>query len=124
MIITFVKRKSLKCVCIRRLAQLAELPRSKFDPEIFPHSAYVKIFATKVPYLTFCIKILQMEREGGNGERMRKCRESISLYFLLLSPFPLHFLAATTICATLCIRNICICDNTPNSKLLYRFETY
>ena len=55
--ITFVKRKNLKCVCIRRLAQLAELPRSKFDPEIFPHSAYVKIFATKVPYLTFCIKI-------------------------------------------------------------------
>ena len=33
-----------------------------------------------------------MEREGGNGERMRKCRESISLYFLILSPFPLHFL--------------------------------
>ena len=33
-----------------------------------------------------------MEREGGNGERMRKCRESISLYFLMLSPFPLHFL--------------------------------
>ena len=33
-----------------------------------------------------------MEREGGNGERMKKCRESISLHFLILSPFPLHFL--------------------------------
>ena len=35
-----------------RPAQLAELPRSEFDPELFPHSAYVKLFvtfATKVP---------------------------------------------------------------------------
>ena len=32
-----------------------------------------------------------MEREGGNGERMKKCRESFSLHFLILSPFPLHF---------------------------------
>ena len=43
-----------------RLAQLAKLPRSKFDPELFPHSAYVKnfvTFATKVPYLTFCNKM-------------------------------------------------------------------
>ena len=40
-----------------RPAQLAELPRSKFDPKLFPHSSYVKIcetFATNVPYLTFC----------------------------------------------------------------------
>ena len=38
-----------------RPAQIAELPRSKFDPELFPNSAYVEIFvtfATKVPYLT------------------------------------------------------------------------
>ena len=43
-----------------RPAQLAELPRSVFDPELFPHSAYVKFFvtfATKVPYLTFCDKM-------------------------------------------------------------------
>ena len=43
-----------------RPAQLAELPRSEFDPELFPHSAYVKFFvtfATKVPYLTFCDKM-------------------------------------------------------------------
>ena len=43
-----------------RPAQLAELPRSKFDPELFPHIAYVDFFvtfATKVPYLTFCDKI-------------------------------------------------------------------
>ena len=66
-----------------RPAQLAELPRSEFDPELFPHSAYVKFFvtfATKVPYLTFCDKVRQflvkeMDREGGNKEKMRKRRE-------------------------------------------------
>ena len=43
-----------------RPAQIAELPRSKLDPELFPHSAYVEIFvtfATKVAYLTFCNKM-------------------------------------------------------------------
>ena len=47
-------------VILSRPAQLARLPRSKFDPELFPHSAYVKIFvtfATKMPYLTFCDKM-------------------------------------------------------------------
>ena len=33
-----------------------------------------------------------MDREGGNRERMRKCRESISLDFIIFSPFPPHFL--------------------------------
>ena len=33
-----------------------------------------------------------MEIEGGNRERMRKCRESISLHVLIFSPFPPHFL--------------------------------
>ena len=33
-----------------------------------------------------------MDREGGNKEKIRKCRERISLDFLILSPFPLHFL--------------------------------
>ena len=33
-----------------------------------------------------------MDREGGNKEKMRKCRERISLNFHILSPFPLHFL--------------------------------
>ena len=33
-----------------------------------------------------------MEKEGGNRERMRKCRESISLLFLIFSPFPPYFL--------------------------------
>ena len=45
-----------------RPTQLAELPRSKFDPELFSHSAYVKLlvtFATKVPYLAFCDKMRQ-----------------------------------------------------------------
>ena len=48
------------CASLSRPAQLAELPRSKFDPKLFPHSVYVKIFvtfATKVPYLTFCDKM-------------------------------------------------------------------
>ena len=58
--------KSSKCATMfsvaqwARPAQIAELPRSKFDPELFPHSAYVEIFvtfATKVPYLTFCNKM-------------------------------------------------------------------
>ena len=32
-----------------------------------------------------------MEKEWGNGEKMRECREWISLHFLILSPLPLHF---------------------------------
>ena len=93
-----------------RPAQLSELPRSKFDPELFPHSAYVKIF------VTFATKVSNFD--VGNGERGRKWRENeemkrkwreidslhfliLSLYFLPLSPFPnslsisslsLHFL--------------------------------
>ena len=45
-----------------------------------------------------------MDREGGNKEKLAKCREWISLHFLILfpfppqflilSPFPLHFLGA------------------------------
>ena len=45
-----------------RPAQLAELPRSEFDPKLFPHSAYAKFFVTfttKVTYLTFCNEIRQ-----------------------------------------------------------------
>ena len=47
-------------IVLIRPAQLARLPRSKFGPDLFPHSAYVKIFvtfATKMPYLTFCDKM-------------------------------------------------------------------
>ena len=33
-----------------------------------------------------------MDRERGNKEKMRKCREWISIHFLILSPFILHFL--------------------------------
>ena len=33
----------------------------------------------------------EMEKEGGNEERMRKCRKSITLHFLLISSFSLHF---------------------------------
>ena len=52
--------KTKKLMLTARLAQFAELPCSKFDPELFPHSTYVKFFvtfATKVPYLTFCDKM-------------------------------------------------------------------
>ena len=44
-----------------RPAQFAGLSRSKFDPELFSHSVYVKFFvtfATNVPYLTFCDNVL------------------------------------------------------------------
>ena len=83
-----------------RPSQLAELSRSKFDPQLFSHGAYVKFFvtfATKMSYLTFCKKmrqflIYEMNREGGNKEKIRKCREWISFLFLILSPFPLNFL--------------------------------
>ena len=43
-------------VMMTRPTRIAELPRSMFDPDLIPHSAYVEIFvtfATKVPYLTF-----------------------------------------------------------------------
>ena len=49
-----------RMILLTRPARIAELPRSKCDPELFPHSAYVEIFvtfATKVPYLTFCNKM-------------------------------------------------------------------
>ena len=36
-------------------AQLAELPRSEFDPELFPHSAYVKV-AVNLKHLCFFCK--------------------------------------------------------------------
>ena len=55
-----VTTKHEQCALHTRPAQLAELPRSVFDPELFPHSAFVKFFvtfATKVPYLTFCDKM-------------------------------------------------------------------
>ena len=54
------ENSSKEQVLQNRPAQIAELPRSKFDPELFPHKTYVEIFvtfATKVPYLTFCDKM-------------------------------------------------------------------
>ena len=45
-----------------RPAQLAELSRSKFDPELFSHGAYVNFFvtfATKVLFLIFSDKMRQ-----------------------------------------------------------------
>ena len=62
---------------------LQRLLAANSNPELFSHSTYVQFFvtfATKVPYLTFCDKMRQfliqeIDREGGNKEKMRKCRE-------------------------------------------------
>ena len=99
-----VKRRKIaknRIVSSCRPAQYAELPCSKFDSELIPHSAYVMFFVT-FAYVTFCDKlrhILMQEivREGGNEERMRKCREneemqkvnlSIPHYLSIHSSFP------------------------------------
>ena len=65
-----------------RPSQLAELSHSEFDTELFSHSAYVNFFvtfATKKSYLTFCDKmrriLIEMDREGRNKRKIRKCRE-------------------------------------------------
>ena len=46
------KRRSRKEKLEGRPAQLAELSRSEFNPELFTH--FFVTFPTKVPYLTFC----------------------------------------------------------------------
>ena len=94
---------------LKQAGTTCEVFSQRIRSRIISHSAYVNYFvtfATKVPYLTFCDKIWQffikeMDREGGNKDIMRKCREWISLHFLLLSlhflfiySFSLHFLAA------------------------------
>ena len=61
-----------------RSAQLAELPRSKFEPELFPHSAYVKIFCD-IRDKSAVFNILRQNVTNfdvGNGERGRKWREN------------------------------------------------
>ena len=40
----FLNFPNVVLVVMARPTQLAELPRSEFDPELFPHSAYVKFF--------------------------------------------------------------------------------
>ena len=73
---------------------------TEFDPELFSHRAYVKFFydvcdksaVFDILRPNETIFDMEMEREGGNREKMRKCRESISLHFLIFSPIPPHFL--------------------------------
>ena len=68
-----------------RPAQLTELPRSKFDPEILPHSAYVKFFvtvATKVLYLTFCDKMRQSLIQEGDRHTAPDCASSGGPFFI------------------------------------------
>ena len=60
-----------------RPARIAELPRSKFDPELFPHSAYVEIFCD-IRDKSAVFNILQqnvMHFDVGNGKRGRKWRK-------------------------------------------------
>ena len=86
------------------------LIRTDLVRETGQHVKFFVTFATKVPYLTLSDKwrqflIKEMDREGGNKEKMRKCREwislpfphslsisSSSLHFLSISSFSLHFL--------------------------------
>ena len=68
---------------IIRPSQLAVLSRSEFDPELFSHSAYVKFFSdfrnnsavSKISDKMRQFLIWEMDREGENKEKMRKCRE-------------------------------------------------
>ena len=87
-----------------RPAQLAELPRSEFNPELFSHIAYIKflcdirdkiaVFNVLRQNMTIflCRKWIQ------RGEIKRKWGKVISLFFLILSqililsPFLLYFL--------------------------------
>ena len=58
-----------------RPAQLAELPRNKFDPELFPHSACSDYCDIRNKSAVF--NILQQSVTNfdvGNGERRRKWR--------------------------------------------------
>ena len=50
--IEHILTQSLHVVALTRPAQLAELPCSEFDPELFPHSAvkFFVTFLTIVPY--------------------------------------------------------------------------
>ena len=57
-----------------RPAQLAELPRSEFDPELFSHSAFVKLFCD-IRDKSAVFNILQQNMttfDIGNGFRGRK----------------------------------------------------
>ena len=60
-----------------RPAQLAELSRSEFDPEIFSHSAHEK-FVCDIRDKSAVFNILQQNVthfDVGNGERIRKWRK-------------------------------------------------
>ena len=43
-----------------------------------------------------------MDREGGNKEKIGKCRERIFPHFLIQSPFPLKFLILSPFPHSLC----------------------
>ena len=73
----------LNMLVLYRPAQLAELSRSEFDPELFSHSAYDKFFCDirdksavfNILRQNETIFDLEMDGEGGNKKKMRKFRE-------------------------------------------------
>ena len=77
-----VKQKAIRGSSIflfkGRPAQLAELSRSKFDTELFSHSAYVKFFFN-IRDRSVVFNILRQNEtifDIGNGQRGRKKREN------------------------------------------------
>ena len=67
-----------KIIVFSRPAQLAELSRNEFDPELFSRSAYVKFFCD-ICDKSAVFNILQQNVTNfdvGNGERGRKWREN------------------------------------------------
>ena len=68
---------------------------TEFDPELFSHRAYVKFFydvcdksaVFDILRPNETIFDMEMEREGGNREKMRKCREKTSLSISSFSLF-------------------------------------
>ena len=79
----------------KRVRSKPDLSHIEFYQELFSHSAYVKFFCDicdksavfNILQQNETIFLKEMDWDGGNKEKMRKCREWISLYFLVLSPF-------------------------------------
>ena len=88
-----------------RPLQLVDLSHCEFDPELFSHSAYVRIFVTfATKWDNFWhrkwIDREEKKRKWGNVES--ETLSSFSLYFLFIFSFSLHFLVAWLPAATIC----------------------
>ena len=115
-----------------RPLQLVDLSHCEFDPELFSHSAYVRIFVTfATKWDNFWhrkwIDREEKKRKWGNVES--ESFSSFSLYFLFIFSFSLHFLAAwlpaATICETLLVvtflRGQC-CPNLSKKNGIYESD--